>query len=47
MVCISAPGSVQMPEGTDWDKKVIGSDGRKCKVCTRPKKASRWEHLLT
>lgn len=40
MVCISVPGSVQKPEGIDWDKKkVISSNGRKWKVCTRPKKS--------
>lgn len=36
MVCISVPGSVQKPEGTDWDKKVIGLNGRKWKLWTRP-----------
>ena len=46
-VCISVPESVQKPEGTGWEKKVIGSDGRKWKVCTRPKKPSRWEYLLS
>lgn len=47
MVCISVSGSVQKPEGTNWDKKVVGSDWRKWKVCIRPKKVSHWEYLLT
>lgn len=46
MVCISVSESVQKPEGTDGDKKVIGSNRRKWKVCTRPKKSFLFRVLI-
>lgn len=46
MVCITVPGNVQKPEGTAWNKKVIGSDRwKKTKSLYRPEQASHWEYV--